>query len=276
MKSASGMGLRPRGRGCLRRYGGRAQPLMRLICFPWCGAGASVYRRLGPSLPDYIELLSVQLPGREDRFSETRLFRMEQVVEHVLGDIVSVFDRPLVLFGHSMGALVAYETALALKASIDREPDCLVVSGHESPDAKFVANENWHMADDSKFISYLGELGGTSREILDNPEIMRILLPALRSDYEVLEKYTYSQQPPLSCPLIACAGEEDKEVSSEDLYSWGEYTTGPYEAHLFPGDHFYLCDKSTMLTHHLQNWIASLGTPLKTRSLLSFKRSSGC
>src|SRR5688500_4817828 len=116
-------------RPSLRRFGGARQRLMRVVAFPWCGAGASVYRKLAPHLPDHVELLAVQLPGREDRYDERRLVRMQDVVEEVIGDVINLLDRPVVLFGHSMGALVAYEVARALRERVGCEPASLIVSG---------------------------------------------------------------------------------------------------------------------------------------------------
>src|SRR6185503_1192248 len=120
MHTAKGTGASSSRRTSLRHMGGSPRPLLRLVAIPWCGAGASVYRRLAPSLPDHVDLLAVQLPGREDRYSERRLRRMDQIVEDVIGDVIAAFDRPLVLFGHSMGALVAYEIALALRERTGR------------------------------------------------------------------------------------------------------------------------------------------------------------
>jgi surfactin synthase thioesterase subunit len=242
--------------GCLRRFGGRAQPLVRLVCFPWCGAGASVYRRLAPTLPDHVDLLAVQLPGREERFAERRLRRMEQIVEHVVGDVLSVLDRPLVLFGHSMGALVAYEVALAMRARAGREPDALIVSGHGSPRGAARRERVWHTAEVDAFVANLRDLGGTPPELLADAEVMRMLLPLLRADYEALETYLPRAERPLSCPLVACAGDEDREVTPATMRDWEGFTTGPFRLHWFAGDHFHLAARPAELTRCLEAWVA--------------------
>ena len=246
----------PERRSSLRRYSGRAQPLMRLVCFPWCGAGASVYRKLAQTLPAHIELLAVQLPGREDRFAETKLLRMEQVVAQVSEDIAAVFDRPLVLFGHSMGALVAYETALALKRRLGREPDGLIVSGHAAPGCAAPHDKGLHAADEARFIANLRRLGGTPPEVLDDIQLMRTLLPMLRADYEILETYAYRRERILSCSLLACAGKQDGEVSDSGMADWREYSSGPCKVHWFDGGHFYLSSAPQELTQCLQGWLA--------------------
>jgi surfactin synthase thioesterase subunit len=254
-------GRAPR-RGSLRNWSGGPEPLARLVCFGWCGAGASAYRRLAPGLPGHIELLAVQLPGREELFGEPRLRRMEQVVEHVLPDIAGLSDRPLFLFGHSMGALVAFEMALALKARLGREPQGLIVSGHTPPRPAGEAvrgngGPRWHEADDAAFLGHLGRLGGTPPEVLNDAGLMRSLLPVLRADYEVLETYRPSADAPmLSCPLIACAGVDDKDVAPEGLAQWRSRSTGRFTENRFPGGHFYLCAQPGVLTRCLADWTA--------------------
>lgn len=242
---------------CLRRYAGGPQPKVRLVCFPWCGGGASVYRRFASGLPEHIELLAVQLPGREDRFGEDRLLRMEQIIEHVIDEVISVFDRPLVLFGHSMGALVAYELALALKARTGREPDLLVLSGHGAPCKPAPVLNCWHSAGEEEFIANIRNLGGTPPEILEDRQMMRALLPVLRSDYEVLETYKHQPTTSLSCDLVVCAGNEDREVSPETMGWWQQYTTGSSSVQWFEGNHFYLHSQPRILTQSLQEWIAA-------------------
>lgn len=246
-------------RGSLRRYGGRPQPLVRLVCFPWCGAGASAYRRLAPELPGHIELLAVQLPGREERLSEPKLVRMEHIIEHVFDEIAALFDRPLILFGHSMGALVAYEMALALKARTGLEPDGLIVSGHGSPDHVDPDSRHWQSAADEALIANILRMGGTAPEVLENRQLMQALLPALRTDYEVLGAYVRSPPASLSCPLLACAGDRDRMVTRDGIDAWRHYSSGRYMSHWFSGDHFYLSSRPATLTQCLREWMSPTG-----------------
>ncbi len=247
-------------RGSLRRYGGGAQPQARLVCFSWCGAGASVYRRLAPGLPPHIELLAVQLPGREERFAEQRLRRMEQIVSHLIDELAAMSDLPLVLFGHSMGAMVAYEMALALQAA-GRAPAALIVSGHAAPRSREASNRCWHTADEDAFLANIAELGGTPSDVLADRQMMAALIPLLKADYEVLETYTHRTDASLSCPLFACAGESDREVTPDGLAAWQRFSSGPYRMHWFSGGHFYLCTQPRALTRCLEQWIgAALGT----------------
>jgi pyochelin biosynthetic protein PchC len=248
-----------RQRGCLRRQGGGEQPQVRLICFPWAGGGASAYRRFASLFPGEIETLAVQYPGREDRFEEDKLLRMDSLVKHVLDDLVHIFDRPLVFFGHSMGALVAYEVAQALKQKSGREPRQLIVSGSGSPDNEGSYERCPADASDDDLISNMQRLGGTPPEILGNKKIVHALLPVLRADYEVLDNYSPVQATRLSCPIIACAGDADPSVSPVSMKAWRQYTTGAYREHWFTGDHFYLNAQPKVLARSLREWVLPSG-----------------
>jgi surfactin synthase thioesterase subunit len=245
-------------RTSIRRIGNTAHRLTRIVAFAWCGAGASVYRKLAASLPN-VDFVAVQLPGREDRYDEDRLVRMKDVVESLIGDIIPLLDRPVTFFGHSMGALVAYEVALAIRQRTGQEPTSLIVSGHGAPHCGRPGNYCWHAVDEGTFVDNLRTLGGTPGALLDDPSTLRAFLPTLRADYEVVETYKPRAAAPLSCPLLACAGGKDKEVSPETMHAWMRYTTGPCELHWFIGDHFYLCSQPRTLVRRLEE-SATAGT----------------
>ncbi len=241
--------------GCLRRYGGGPRTLASLVCFPWAGGGASAYRRIATHMPEAVEFMAVQYPGREDRFDEDRLVRMDSLVKHLVADILPIFSRPLIFFGHSMGALVAYEVAQALKHRTGREPRMLIVSGSGSPDNEGSYERCPGDADEEDLIANMQQLGGTPPEILANRNMVRAILPVLRADYEILDNYVPSAAGPLSCPMIACAGDEDPSVSPASLQAWRHCSSGPYQEHWFAGDHFYLSVKSQELARTLLEWI---------------------
>lgn len=244
----------------LRRYGGAPQPSMRLVCFAWCGAGASVYRRLAPGLSGHIELYAAQLPGREERFNEPRLRRMAQVVETLVEDIAPLADLPLIFFGHSMGALVAYETARALKARSGQEPAALIVSGRNGPESGIPCRRPWHAADDGAFLDHIRGMDGTPPAVMESEAMMSALIPLLRADFEVLETYVHQPGPALSCPVLACAGHADGRVSTAGMAAWTRYTHGGCTIHWFKGGHFYLNRQPRVLTLCIEQWLASLAS----------------
>jgi surfactin synthase thioesterase subunit len=245
----------------LRRYAGKIHSAIHLVCFPWACAGASGYRRFAPLVPDSVELLAVQYPGREDRFREAPVTRMDQLVSQLVRDLSRIIDdRPMVFFGHSMGALVAYETAQALKARYGQEPALLVVSGSGAPGTPGTYVRPAPSASDDELIEDVRRLGGTPRELLEDRQTMKAFLPVMRADYELLDAYQPAGHGPLSCPVVACAGDQDTSVSRETVEAWFEHTRGERREHWFKGDHFYLCSEPASLTQQLAEWMGQTVT----------------
>lgn len=236
----------------LRKYNAGLFPKVRLLCFPWAGAGASVYRKLARSCPDWMEVWAVQLPGREERYAEPRLLDMSACAEHVVQDLKSLSDLPLVLFGHSMGARLAFEVAHHLSGKMGFQPAGLVVSGSAAPQLK--KNSWWHLATDQELLAHLSWLGGTPETILKDSRAMKVLLPILRADYEALETCTLQHQERLTCPLLICTGLQDHSLSLADVKGWTACTTGPSVLHPFKGGHFYLTDAEQAVTQVITDW----------------------
>ena len=257
LESTPGVSV-PRLPSCLRRWRKCESPRLRLVCLPWCGAGAGVYRRLVELLPPSIDALAVQLPGREDRFGEAPRRRMADVVDLVVDDLVGQCDLPIAIFGHSMGAVVAHELAHALRSRIGREPDLLVVSGHGAATPMRFGPSRWHDASEDDLLHYISVMGGTPQAVLGDRAMMRALLPTLRADYEVLETYVCARRAPLHCPLVACAGTDDAAVDAAALGAWRELTTGYSALHWFEGGHFYLRDAAQPLAGKLAGWLRTL------------------
>lgn len=239
----------------LRSLSHPPSPTTGLVCFPWCGAGASAYRKLASELPLNIELLAVQLPGREDVFSHPPLRRMNELVHHVLGDIVDLPHSNLSFFGHSFGALFATETALALKIKTDRDLTTLVVSGSAPPISSSPLTRYSAEWTDDQFVCHLAEIGGTPPALLGNIDAMRALLPAIRADYEALETYRFPRGSSFNTRLVACAGDQDAQVPDSELRGWRPLSTGEFITHTFPGDHFYLNANPRAVAAHLARWL---------------------
>ncbi|MFF5455490.1 thioesterase II family protein [Streptomyces sp. NPDC012950] len=214
-----------------------------LFCLPHAGAGASVYRRWPALLADVAEVVPVQLPGRESRFGEPRHTRTAQVVDALADHVLERAARHprLAVFGHSMGALLAHELAHAL-ADRGRAPGHLFVSGYRAPSLPR-PSEDVHRLPREELIAHLGRMEGTHPEVLAHPELLDLLLPVLRADYELCETHRHTPRPPLSAPVTAFGGDADPGVAPAHLEAWAELTTGPFRHHLLPGGHFYLNDR---------------------------------
>lgn len=205
-----------------------------LVCFPQAGGAASFFGTWNLTLDGDIELYAVQYPGREDRVLEACIGDMGTLVSSIVDALQPLLHRPLALFGHSMGAGVAYEVARQLEP----EPVCLFVSGRHSP-AEQLGN-GVRFRDDDGVLAELERLGGTPTELLSNPELREMVLPALRSDFALEETYRQLGGQQLSCPIIALVGDDDPDVSPNQLERWKDFTTGSFKLQVFAGDHFYL------------------------------------
>jgi surfactin synthase thioesterase subunit len=222
---------------------------VRLFCLPYAGAGASVFRPWSDALAPEIELCAIQLPGREDRAREERFTRMEPLVEALAGELRDELDRPFAIFGHSMGAVIAYELACVLRREGLPGPVHLFVSGRRGPQVPYRHEPVHHLAE-PQFVEKLRRLNGTPEEVFQYPELLAYIIPTLRADFTICETYACRDEPALSCPVSAFGGLGDTEVSEDDLAAWSAVTAGPFRVELFPGDHFFLhaCRASLLAT----------------------------
>jgi surfactin synthase thioesterase subunit len=217
----------------------RRDAQLRLFCFPHAGGGASTYRGWSTRLPREIEVLPVQLPGREERLGEHAFADLRVLVEH-LGTVLQPWlDVPFAFFGHSMGSLIAFELARWLRRAANFEPRHLYVSGHRAPHLPD-PGPFFHAQPDRAVVEELRRLCGTRPEVLDNAELMQLFLPTVRADLSVCETYAFVPDAPLSCPISVYGGTRDTEASVAELVGWREHTTSDFRLRMFDGDHFYL------------------------------------
>lgn len=213
---------------------------LRLFCFPYAGGGASIFRSWQAQLPSEVEVCAVQLPGRESRLGEPAVASLPALVAALARELKACEpEGPFALFGHSLGARLAYEAALALVEAGARAPSLLVVSGAPPPHLPSRCRPIHRLATE-EFIAELGKLGGTPREILAERELMELFLPALRADFALDEAYLREEIRPLPCPIVACFGSGDDTARSQDVLEWARYTRGPFTLRGFAGDHFFL------------------------------------
>ncbi|MDM0053047.1 thioesterase II family protein [Variovorax sp. J22R115] len=211
-------------------------PTMRLLCFPFSGGSATSYRGLGTCF-DSIEVSTFELPGRGRRFSEPALERCEPMVEDLLQQIRPRIRAPYALFGHSMGALLAYLIAKRVIAEGLPCPAHLFVSGSRAPAVIF--SERWHLLPRQEFHRVLAELGGCPPAILSDPELMALYEPVLRADFGAMASYRHEPSAPFEFPITAVIGQEDR-VSHDQARAWQQETVQPLRLERFAGGHFFI------------------------------------
>jgi surfactin synthase thioesterase subunit/malonyl CoA-acyl carrier protein transacylase/acyl carrier protein len=222
---------------------GRKQPnpgvRLRLFCFSYAGGGASIFSSWSKELPPEIEVCPIQLPGREERLGESPFTRLTPLIQTLVPLITPYLDIPFAFFGHSLGALISFELARELRRQNLPSPIHLFVSASRAPHILDL-DLPIHRLPDSKFLESLRRLNGTPEEVLQNPELMQLFLPALRADFAILETYFYATEERLHCPISAFGGVKDNIVSQTELAAWCDQTDGDFRMLMFPGDHFFL------------------------------------
>ena len=210
---------------------------LRLLCLPWAGGGANEFRAWPAHLPG-VQVCPLLLPGRETRFRDPPIRRMDAMVEELVAAL-EVVPEPFVLYGHSMGAGIALALAQELHAQGLPLPTRLIVSGRAAPGA--ATDRPLHRLPEEEFLQELqARYGGIPQQLLQERELLRLFLPALRADLELLETWVPSPPLPLPLPIHAFSGDADPIVDAAGLAAWGRYSAVGVSVRQFPGDHFFL------------------------------------
>jgi medium-chain acyl-[acyl-carrier-protein] hydrolase len=210
----------------------------RLFCFAHAGGGGGFFRSWFKPLAPEIAVTPVILPGRETRWREPAFTRMDLLIEPLYEALIPCLDRPFALFGHSMGAVVAYELAHRLAEHPVRSAISLFVSARRMPYMP-VRKKTYDLPDD-QFLAAIRRLNGTAPALLRESALIQALLPNLRADFELNDTYLPTFRTPLSLPVSAFVGDRDQLVSRFDMRRWSEVTVGEFNLRVFDGDHFYL------------------------------------
>ncbi len=216
------------------------RPAARVICFPYAGVGASVYRNWAQGLAAGIEVCAVEWTGRGARLREPPLQDIGAIVSGLLPHLRALLDVPAVFFGHSMGAVLAYETTLRLRTERAPLPLHLFVSARRPPSLPDTAPPLRHLSDENFITEINQRFGGIPRQILEDPEVLALLLPALRADVAALETHRPPAREPLSTPITVFGGTDDWITPRSHLEAWRSETTAAMKLRLLAGGHFFL------------------------------------
>jgi medium-chain acyl-[acyl-carrier-protein] hydrolase len=229
----------------------RPNPLatFRLFCFPYAGVGPSVYRPWLSALPAHMEARLIQLPGREGRWREPALTNVAEIADQVTRALLPHLQLPFAFYGHSLGALIAFEVTRRLRAAGYAMPRHLFLSAHRAahlPNPHFAMR---HLEDDAFVSEMRRRYDGIPQSVLDNPELLELMLPCLRADFTAYETYEYRSEAPLECPISAFGGDRDAYVRPDEVAAWREHTGGPFRVRVIAGNHFFLqTDRDQLIT----------------------------
>ncbi|OEC33743.1 Surfactin synthase thioesterase subunit [Pseudomonas cuatrocienegasensis] len=226
---------------------GSAQAEQRLYCFPYAGAGHTVFHPWRALLSANIELALIKLPGRGARFGEPPAHSIVELAECLATDIAkaSAEAERFALFGHSMGALLAFETARRLQ-QMGLSPTRLLVSGRTAPMAHGW-RERLAELPDAAFLEVIRSMNGVPQALIDNAEWLELFLPIIRADFALCENYRYSPHQRLDCPIEVLAGRDDASVPLSLLDGWAEETRAGCHTQLFAGGHFFVFEQQAEL-----------------------------
>ncbi|MGW0094903.1 thioesterase II family protein [Streptomyces sp. NPDC003328] len=230
-----------------------------LFCFPHGGGGASAYRGWQSVLGSEVGVVPASLPGRESRSKE----ELPRSITGLSGDLVDPLldfadKREVFLFGHSMGALIAYELAGAL-ADKGCPPSGLIVSGAVAPHRPDLVGQI-HQLPDDQFLAHVIALEGTPMGVLEESGLLDVLLPVLRADFEACETYARRERPPLGIRMLAIGGDDDPRAPLDEIVRWGELTCGEFDMKILPGGHFYLSQDLKRFLAELRPFILGGGS----------------
>ena len=222
----------------LVRHQQEPETTLRLFCFPYAGGGASVFRLWPAGLPAEVEVCAVQLPGRENRITESLISDIHELVPVVCDALIAYCDSPFVFFGHSVGSLLAYALCRELRRRGAPMPLRLIVSGGRAP--HIPVSNPLHQLKEDAFVNELRRFSGTPEAVLQCRELMQIYIPILRADFALKEAYCHSMVPPLDVPISAYGGTVDNEASVDALSAWSTYTCRDFTLEMIEGNHFFL------------------------------------
>ena len=233
-----------------RRYRPSPDATARLVCLPHAGGSAPFFHPVAAALSPAVDVVAVQYPGRQDRRSEPALTDVRDLADRIQAIMLRQPHLPTTFFGHSLGSIIAFETIRRLEAG-GYEPVHLFASGRRAPSAR--RDESVHLRDDDGILAEIRGLDGTASSLLDDADLMRATLPALRADYTAAESYRCDPGATVDCPVTVLTGDSDPRTTLAEANAWAGHTTGPSTIRVFTGGHFFLIPHAAEVTGLLKD-----------------------
>lgn len=216
-------------------------PALTLLCLPYAGGSAAIYRQWGARLPEWIKLVPLHMPGRGVRHSMRPMHCWPELLDLLAEDVQPHAASPFAIFGHSMGALVGIELAHAIRARYGASPVWFGVSACKAPSRRELELQ-WLTCPEEEFLVEVRSLKGMPDELLENREFMELVLPFLRADFHLCGSYELRLRTPLDCPMLVIGGAHDTEIAEDplNLAAWASETTGMFEQIEIDAGHFFI------------------------------------
>ncbi|MDX9882073.1 MAG: alpha/beta fold hydrolase [Prolixibacteraceae bacterium] len=214
---------------------------MNLFCIPFSGGNAYSYSAFQKQLPGNIRFFNLELPGHGTRITEPLLYSIDEMTEDLFRQIEPELNGEYALFGHSLGALLAFTLTREIRSLGKPLPSLLFVSGQTAPSS--VKPDNRYLLPDDQFIEILREMEGTPEELLAEKEFLDFYLPIVKADFQAIANYRYRYEPPLEVPVVVLLGRQEK-VSADDAGRWQEETIKETEVFWFEGGHFFIYERT--------------------------------
>jgi medium-chain acyl-[acyl-carrier-protein] hydrolase len=229
----------------------------RLFCLPYAGGGTLAFRGWERQLaPADIAICPIQLPGREQRFDQSAYTSLAQLIPDLAAAMQPYLHQPFIIFGYSMGALIGFELTRYLRSHYFSLPSAIIIGAANPPHWQNPQPPLYHLSDQD-LISKIQQFNGTPQAVLQNAELMALLLPLLRADFQLLETYHHTVDRPLDLPILAFGGQFDSTVTVASLLSWQQHTTIALRSQLFDGDHFFITSHHHQLLSAIGEFVAS-------------------
>jgi surfactin synthase thioesterase subunit len=226
--------------GWIRRYHNATGSTARLVCFPYAGGSASFFHPVSVRFSPGTDVVSLQYPGRQDRRREACVEDLGKLADLIAEELAALSAKPTVFFGHSMGAVLAFETAYRLERAGTNPPATVVASGRRAPSTRRA--DRVHERDDQGLIAELRLLNGTDSAVFGDDELLQLALPAIRGDYTAVETYRCEPGRRIAAPIAVLTGDRDPKTTLPEAEAWREHTEGACTVRVFPGGHFFLTD----------------------------------
>jgi surfactin synthase thioesterase subunit len=227
-----------------------------VVHFPHAGGSASYYRPFCAALADRFNAHALQYPGRQDRRDEPSVTDLHVLADLIFDQLRPLTDRPVAFFGHSMGALLAFEVTRRFERELGVSPAALFLSGRRAPSRH--RDEHVDLTGDAGLLAEIQELSGTDPQLLGDDEMLQMIMEPLRADYRALGDYRFAPQPPVHCPVAVLTGVDDPRTSEDEATSWREHTTGEFDLRVFPGGHFFISENVAAVTDYVAERLAPL------------------